>query len=56
MSWIFVLSRIVHMVIHTGANTQPARGAAWLVGLVTLLLMWVIFAFAVLFPPALAPL
>ena len=56
LSWIFVLSRIVHMAIHTTTNRQPARGTSWLVGVVTLLVMWVVFAFAVLFPPTLAPL
>jgi hypothetical protein len=56
LSWIFVLSRIVHMAIHTTTNRQPARGTSWLVGVVTLLVMWVVFAFAVLFPPTLTPL
>ncbi len=56
MAWIFVLSRIVHAAIHTTSNRQPARGISWFVGVLTLLLMWIVFAIRVLFPPSVAPL
>ncbi|WP_395665112.1 MAPEG family protein [Methylocella sp.] len=49
MSWIFVLSRLAHAAIHTGPNTQPARGIAWLLGVATLFVMWVVFALRILF-------
>ena len=48
MSWIFVASRIVHAVIHTGWNDVRQRGAAYGFGVLVLLLMWIIFAVRVL--------
>lgn len=56
MEWIFVLSRLAHMAIHTTSNRQPARGVAWLIGVLTLLLMWIIFAIRILFPTTFGPL
>jgi hypothetical protein len=56
MEWIFVLSRLAHAAIHTTTNRQPARGAFWFVGVLTLLLMWLIFAIRILFPQTLSPL
>lgn len=48
MSWIFVGSRIAHAAIHTTSNQQPARGVAWLLGVVALAAMWILFAIHVL--------
>jgi hypothetical protein len=48
MSWIFVVSRIVHAAIHTGFNNVPHRFYAFAVGAIVLLLMWIIFALRVL--------
>lgn len=48
MSWIFVVTRIVHAAIHTGSNYVPNRGYAYLAGAVVLLAMWIIFAVRVL--------
>lgn len=48
MSWIFVLSRIVHAVIHTGANDLSLRGLTFAVGATVLLLMWLIYAIRLL--------
>jgi hypothetical protein len=56
MEWIFVLSRIAHAFVHTTSNRQPTRGLLWLVGVATLLAMWIVFALRVLFPPTVAPL
>jgi hypothetical protein len=48
MSWIFVVSRIVHAAIHTGSNNVAHRFYAFAVGAIVLLLMWIIFALRVL--------
>ena len=49
MSWIFVISRIVHAGIHVTSNNVTQRFAAYTVGMVVLLLMWAIFAVRILF-------
>jgi hypothetical protein len=49
MSWLFVLSRLVHAYIHTTSNRVPRRFFAYLFGTVILLLMWIIFAVRILF-------
>lgn len=49
MSWIFVISRIVHAGIHITSNNVTQRFAAYTVGMVVLLLMWVIFAIRIMF-------
>ncbi len=38
-AWGFVVSRIVHALIHTGPNPVPVRFLAWLVGFVCLLFL-----------------
>ena len=48
MSWVFVLSRLVHAFIHTTSNRVSRRFFAYSVGTVTLLIMWVIFALRIL--------
>src|SRR5262245_54384420 len=48
MSWIFVVSRIVHVVVHTGSNYVPHRFYAYALGAIMLLIMWIIFAVRVL--------
>jgi hypothetical protein len=47
MSWLFVISRLVHAAIHTGSNYVPRRFYAFAVGAIVLLLMWIIFALRV---------
>ena len=39
LAWIFVASRIVHALIHTGLNIVPQRGAALAVGMLVLMIM-----------------
>ena len=56
LEWIFVLSRIAHAFVHVTSNRQPARGLLWIVGVATLLAMWIVFAIGILFPPSVAPL
>ena len=52
MSWIFVASRLAHALIHTTSNRLQHRFLAFLVGVGTLALMWIIFAVRVLFGAA----
>lgn len=48
LSWVFVLSRIVHAYIHTTSNRVPRRFFVYVVGLLVLLVMWAIFAVQIL--------
>ncbi len=48
LSWVFVLSRLVHAAIHTTSNNMLHRFAAFLVGAIVLLIMWIVFALRVL--------
>jgi hypothetical protein len=44
MSWMFVVSRLVHAFIHTTSNKVMWRFQAFAVGVLILAIMWVIFA------------
>jgi len=44
LAWVFVLSRIVHSLVHTGRNEVMKRGQVFLVGYAALGLMWAWFA------------
>ncbi len=48
LSWLFVLSRLVHAYIHVTSNRVSRRFFAYTVGTLTLLVMWVIFALRIL--------
>lgn len=48
LSWVFVISRLVHAYIHTTSNRVPRRFFAYLVGLVVLTIMWIYFAIQIL--------
>jgi len=48
LSWVFVISRLVHAFIHTTSNRVPRRFFAYLVGLVVLTIMWIYFAIQIL--------
>jgi hypothetical protein len=48
LAWIFVLSRIVQAFVHVTSNRIRIRGAAYGVGGIVLLVMWIIFAVEVL--------
>lgn len=48
MSWIFVVSRIVHAGIHATSNDIRSRFGAFMVGAIVLLIMWIIFALRIL--------
>ena len=49
LSWVFVISRYVHAYIHTTSNHVPRRFLVYLVGLVTLIVLWVYVAIRILF-------
>lgn len=48
LAWLFVLTRFVHVYIHTTSNYVRHRFNAFLVGAVILLAMWIIFAVDIL--------
>ena len=43
LSWIFVATRLVHTLVHTGGNVVLRRFQAFLAGLVIIVLMWAWF-------------
>lgn len=49
LAWVFVLSRIAHAVVHCTSNNIRLRFPAYLVGVIALMVMWVLFALAILF-------
>jgi hypothetical protein len=49
LSWVFVISRIVHAGIHITSNNVTHRFSAYTVGLLVLIVMWLIFAIRILF-------
>ncbi len=53
LAWVFVLSRIVHAVVHVTTNELRWRFPSFMIGVVVLLAMWVLFALAILTTPAL---
>ncbi len=53
LSWVFVLTRIGHAFIHVTSNNVRLRFPLYLFGVTVLLIMWVLFAFAILFAPVL---
>jgi hypothetical protein len=48
MSWLWVLTRIVHALVHTTSNRLALRFPAFLAGVIILLVMWIIFAVRIL--------
>ena len=49
LSWLFVLSRLFHALIHVTTNNVPRRFFVFLAGAAILTVMWLIFAATVLF-------
>jgi hypothetical protein len=49
LSWLFVLSRIIHACIFVTTNTVNHRFAVYVVGLIALIIMWAKFAIDILF-------
>ncbi|MGU3492632.1 MAPEG family protein [Xanthobacteraceae bacterium A53D] len=48
LAWVFVVSRIAHAFVHLGSNEVRLRFPIYLVGFVALVIMWVIYALAIL--------
>jgi hypothetical protein len=48
LSWLFVLSRLVHAAVHTTSNHVPRRFYAYNAGMAVLILMWLWFAASVI--------
>ncbi|HEV7874472.1 MAG TPA: MAPEG family protein [Enterovirga sp.] len=51
LSWVFVVSRLVHAAIFVTTNDVRQRFIAFLVGALALLIMWVMFALRILLVP-----
>lgn len=49
LSWVFVLSRIAHAIIHTTSNNLRLRGPFFGIGMVVLAIMWLIFIAKIMF-------
>jgi hypothetical protein len=43
LAWVFVISRIVQALIHTTSNIVKWRGAAYGVGLLAVIVLWIYF-------------
>lgn len=48
LAWVFVASRVVHTLIHIGANNVLHRLFAYAFGNVVVIVMWVYFAFHII--------
>jgi hypothetical protein len=48
LSWVFVLTRFVHVGIFVTSNDVRQRSLAWFAGAIVLLVMWIWFAIGVL--------
>jgi hypothetical protein len=48
MSWVFVVLRILHVVVHTTSNRMIHRFGIYTAGAFVLLAMWIIFALRIL--------
>ena len=44
LAWLWVLTRVVHAVVHLTSNALSLRFPAFLVGVILLVIMWVMFA------------
>jgi hypothetical protein len=43
LAWVFVLTRVMHALVHTTSNIVPRRGAWYGFGAVALIVAWLIF-------------
>ena len=43
LAWVFIASRILHSLIHTGSNVVTQRGLSFLPGFIAIALMWIWF-------------
>jgi hypothetical protein len=49
LSWIFVLSRLIHALVHVSSNNLRARGGFFGIGVLVLTIMWLIFMIRIMF-------
>jgi len=50
LSWVFVVTRLVHAGVFVTSNNVQARSRAWLSGVLVLLVMWIYFALRIMLP------
>jgi hypothetical protein len=48
MSWVFVVTRLVHAGVFVTTNDLGRRSLVWLAGVLVLLVMWIYFALKIL--------
>jgi hypothetical protein len=48
LSWVFVLTRLVHAGVFVTSNDMGRRSTAWIAGALVLLIMWLYFALKIL--------
>ena len=48
MSWVFVVTRLVHAGVFVNSNDLGQRSTVWLAGMLVLLAMWIYFALKLL--------
>jgi hypothetical protein len=48
LSWVFVVTRLVHAGIFVSSNDLNRRSLAWFAGVLVLLVMWIYFALKIL--------
>jgi hypothetical protein len=49
LAWVFVLTRIMHAIVHTTTNRIQFRGAWYGFGAVALIVAWIVFIVRILF-------
>jgi hypothetical protein len=48
LAWVFVLTRLMHAVVHTTSNIVQRRGGWYAFGAVALILAWIVFMVRIL--------
>ena len=51
LSWLFVLSRIAHALVHVTINKVPLRGGLYAIGAVILTILWAVLIVRVMLGP-----
>jgi hypothetical protein len=49
LAWIFVVTRILHALIHVTTNNVPRRFFIYFAGAAILILMWIVYGFSLFF-------
>ena len=48
LAWVFVLTRLMHALVHTTSNIVPRRGGWYAFGAVALIVAWLVFMIRIL--------